>query len=37
MATQLLRTYYKHEISLNNITEYIINNPRNWDNDEFFN
>jgi putative transposase len=34
------RNYYEHiirnEISLFNITEYIINNPVNWGKDEFF-
>ena len=34
------RNYYEHiirdEISLNNISEYIINNPLNWETDQFF-
>jgi putative transposase len=35
------RNYYEHiirnEISFHKISEYIINNPKNWNKDDFFN
>ena len=35
------RNYYEHiirnDMSLQNITDYIINNPANWQKDEFYN
>ena len=40
MGKLLQRNYYEHiirdEMSLYNITEYIMNNPVNWEKDEFF-
>ena len=36
MANEVLRSHYSNQKEVNDVVEYIVNNPCKWETDEYY-